>query len=91
MIKQRTFQEKMLWFRLKMEEMRISWEHGCETIRVSRGNVLMSCYEQMKAINFHKEVKIKFDDESVEDAGGLLREWIHLTMKELFSLELGLF
>ena len=39
----------------------------------------------------YEEFKIKFDDESVEDAGGLLREWIHLTMKELFSLELGLF
>ena len=46
----------------------------------------MSCYEEMKKVNFHKEVKIKFLDESVEDAGGLLREWMHLTIKELFSL-----
>ena len=41
----------------------------------------MSCHDQMKKTNFHKEVKIKFDDEFVEDAGGLLREWIHLALK----------
>lgn len=51
----------------------------------------MSCYEQLKKINFHKEVKIKFEDEQVEDAGGLLREYLHLVMKELFSYELGFF
>jgi hypothetical protein len=32
-------------------------------------------------MNLKKEIKVKFDDEVVDDAGGLLREWMHLAMK----------
>jgi len=30
-------------------------------------------------------VKIQFDDEIVEDAGGVLREWMHLCIKQIFN------
>ena len=36
-------------------------------------------------INLRKELKIVFSDEVVEDAGGLLREWMHITIKEIFA------
>lgn len=35
----------------------------------------------IEKLNLYKEIKIQFDDEEVEDAGGLLREWMHLTIK----------
>lgn len=39
----------------------------------------------------HKEVKIQFLGEKVNDAGGLLRQWIHMVIKELFDFNTGLF
>ena len=32
-------------------------------------------------LNMHKEVKIQFINDKVNDAGGLLREWIHMVIK----------
>lgn len=87
----RTFQEKMLWFRLNMEDLRVSWEKGCEVLHVDRANIVMSSKTGLSKVNLRKELKIKFDDEVVDDAGGLLREWMHLTMKAIFSHETGLF
>lgn len=45
----------------------------------------------IEKLNLYKEMKIQFDDEEVEDAGGLLREWMHLTIKEIFSADIGIF
>lgn len=39
----------------------------------------------------HKEVKIEFIGEKVNDAGGLLREWIHMVIKEVFDESTGIF
>jgi len=39
----------------------------------------------------HKEVKIEFIGDKVNDAGGLLREWIHMVIKEIFDQETGIF
>lgn len=32
-------------------------------------------------MNLRKEVKVQFTDETVDDAGGLLREYMHLALK----------
>jgi E3 ubiquitin-protein ligase HUWE1 len=42
-------------------------------------------------VNWHKEVKIIIEEEKVLDAGGLLREWINLIMKEILHPESGMF
>lgn len=39
----------------------------------------------------HKEVKVDFIGEKVNDAGGLLREWIHMAIKEIFDYNTGIF
>lgn len=45
---------------------------------------------EFKAKLFKKEVKIVFEEEQrVNDAGGLLREFVHLMCLELFSAERG--
>ena len=36
-------------------------------------------------------MKIIFDDEEVEDAGGVIREWMNLVNKEIFHPKTGVF
>lgn len=51
----------------------------------------MSSNAQFDKIDFHKEVKINFnDDGEAMDAGGLLREWMNLCIQEVFSKDLGI-
>jgi hypothetical protein len=91
-IKGRSFQEKLKWFRVNLEKKRISWTEGkSEYLEVDRENILMSSNSQFERLNLYKEVKIVFRDEKeTSDAGGLLRQWMSLCIKEVFSPELGL-
>ena len=82
-VKGACFQEKLTWMRMQVEGLRVPWEEGCEWLQVDRHNVLMSTQDALIAANLRKEVKIRFDEEEVDDAGGLLREWLHLCIKEL--------
>jgi hypothetical protein len=45
----------------------------------------MTSLAAIAKVNMHKEVKIDFVKEKVNDAGGLLREWMHLAIKEIFD------
>lgn len=47
--------------------------------------MVLSSLSQLQALNFYKELKIEFIGDKVNDAGGLLREWMHLVVKELFE------
>lgn len=58
---------------------------------MDRWNILFSSLQGLKNLNLYKELKIEFTDEKVDDAGGLLREWMHLCVKEIFSKEAGIF
>lgn len=51
----------------------------------------MSTLGSISGINWHKEVKIIIENEKVLDAGGLLREWTNLIMKEIVHPESGMF
>lgn len=53
-IRHRTFQEKMLWFRLNMEDMRISWQQGCENLKVDRGSIIYSSLNGLEHANLRK-------------------------------------
>ncbi len=50
----------------------------------------MSSLVEYQKVNMHKEVKIEFIGDKVNDAGGLLREWIHMVVKEIFDQETGI-
>lgn len=80
-MKNRSFQEKLYWFRLNIERLRIPFENGAEFIHVDRSNILMSSKQSLEKVDLRKEVKIVFNDEKVEDAGGLMREYMHLALK----------
>jgi hypothetical protein len=45
----------------------------------------------MNSVNLHKEIKVEFVGDKVNDAGGLLREWMTLISKEIFNPNTGLF
>lgn len=59
-------------------------------MKVEKENVLMTSIYAANKVNMHKEVKIQFADDKVNDAGGLMREWMHMIIKEMFS-ETGIF
>lgn len=72
-VRGKDFQTKLCWFRANLEDLRVSWHDGCDILKVDRLNLLMSSKVAVQKMNLHREIKIQFDDEEVEDAGGLLR------------------
>ena len=86
-----SFQEKSTWFRHHLERFRVSWMNGADFMRIEKNNVLMSSLIESKKVNMFKEVKIEFAGDKVNDAGGLLREWMHLVIKEMFDEFTGIF
>lgn len=60
-------------------------------MKLQRSNILMTSLVEYKKVNMHKEVKIQFIGEKVNDAGGLLRQWIHMVIKEVFDDSTGIF
>ena len=60
-------------------------------MRIEKNNVLMCSLIQSKKVNMYKEVKIEFAGDKVNDAGGLLREWMHLVIHEMFDESTGIF
>jgi hypothetical protein len=90
-IKKLSFQEKSAWFRYHLERFRIHWMSGADYMRIEKNNVLMSSLIQSKKVNMYKEVKIEFVGDKVNDAGGLLREWMHMVIKEMFDEFTGMF
>jgi E3 ubiquitin-protein ligase HUWE1 len=59
--------------------------NGADFMKIEKNNVLMSSLIQSKKVNMYKEVKIEFVGDKVNDAGGLLREWMHMVIKEMFD------
>lgn len=67
------FQEKEVWLRRKLEELRIPWTAGADFMRIDKTNILMGSLVESQKVDMHKEIKIEFLGEKVNDAGGLLR------------------
>lgn len=60
-------------------------------MRIDKNNVLMCSLIESKKVNMYKEVKIEFAGDKVNDAGGLLREWMHMVIDEMFDEATGIF
>lgn len=90
--KELSFEDKKKWLKLQMDKIRIPWVCGADYLTISHKTVLESALKNMRKVHLHKEVKIVFDEEkNVNDAGGLLREFVHLILTETFSSEKELF
>lgn len=82
-MKTRTFQEKLLWFRLNVEKIRVPWHQGANELVIDRSNLIRSSINSLnnRKMNFRMEMKIVFQGEEVMDAGGVEREWMHMVLK----------
>ncbi|CAK77805.1 unnamed protein product (macronuclear) [Paramecium tetraurelia] len=85
------FGQKQVWFRAKLEKLRIPWQNGCTILSVSQNHLLETSIEsimKLKSRLLHGELKIKFqEDQKVQDAGGLLREWSTSILQQLVEME----
>jgi hypothetical protein len=72
-----------------LEKIKIDWRVAHCKIELNRENVLQESIEKIKNIDLLKEVKINFSGEVSHDAGGIIREWFYILIKELQSSNLG--
>ena len=86
-----SFDAKLQWFRFNLEKLRIPWENGADVLYVHKDNILLTTLSKIFYCNMHKELKIQFEGEKVNDAGGLLRDWMFLRMKEIVMPDSGMF
>lgn len=90
--KELNFEDKLKWFSLQTAKFKIPWTYGADNLEISEKNLVDSTIKNIKKVNLHKEVKIVFEEErKINDAGGLLREFVNLYSKEVFKAEKGLF
>ena len=81
-------EQKKKWLENKLEKMRIPARNENMQLVISREHVLRDSLAQFATVdNFelHKEVKIHFIDEVGQDAGGVIREWLHQLMLQIFD------
>lgn len=87
----KTFESKVKEIRSYINNHKISWEYGCDTLKINRENALRESMDKIDTVNLLKEVKIDFMGEVSYDAGGILREWFMVLIQELESKEMNLF
>lgn len=83
------FEGKTLWFYNQIEKLRISWMNGSDQLILRKDFILEDTTKKIQGLDLHRELKISFQDDKVLDAGGLMREWVCLIMKQF--VEAGLF
>ena len=86
-----TFEEKVDYLRYDISKKKVDFTEGCETLYISRENVLENSIVQLEILNLFKEIKIIFTGEESNDAGGLIREWLTILFKEILDPKTGLF
>jgi len=90
--KELEFEDKKKWFKFQNDKIRIPWVIGADHLNLSHKNIVETALKNMKKMHLHKEVKIVFEEErNVNDAGGLLREFVYLLCQETFKEEANLF
>ena len=85
------FEQKVTNLRKYIDSHKVSWTEGCDTLSISRDNVLKESMEKINFVDLLKELKIDFKGEVSYDAGGIIREWFMVIINELESNELGVF
>jgi hypothetical protein len=84
------FTEKLQNLKQNLEKIKIDWRVAHCKIELNRENALQESMEKIKTIDLLKEVKINFAGEVSHDAGGIIREWFYILIKELQSAKLGI-
>lgn len=87
-------EEKLEWIREQFNSIRIHWSEDHKKIVVSRESILedsLKAIQNLSDFEMRCEFQIQFKGENAMDAGGLMKEWVNLLIKSLFSEEMGLF
>ena len=70
----------------KLESVKINWQKGSEKLLIRKDYVLEDSIKNFDKINLLKELKIEFvNEEKINDAGGLLREWVHIITQKIIN------
>ena len=85
------FSEKIKNLRKNLDKMKVDWRVAHCNMELTRENVLEQTFEKIKKIDLFKELKINFAGEVSYDAGGIIREWFYVLIKELQTPKLGIF
>ena len=86
-----TFEQKIEELKKAINSVKIPWEDGFCQLDLNRNNLLIESMNQIKKVDFHKELKINFIGEVSYDAGGIMREWFTTIFQTLESEKLKLF
>ncbi|KAK8836346.1 hypothetical protein M9Y10_039688 [Tritrichomonas musculus] len=84
--------KRLALFRKKMKN-KIN-EDIQQVIRVNRSNILENSFDAFNSLSRHEwlyKIKVRFENESGVDMGGLTKEWFTLVTKELFNPNFALF
>lgn len=83
------FSEKISNLRKNLEKLKVDWRDAHCKLELDREKALKQSIEKIKTIDLYKELKINFTGEVSYDAGGIIREWFYILIKELQSEKLS--
>ena len=89
-----TIEGKFAWIREQFASIRVHWSEEHRKIHISRNEILYDSIREIQNLGdkeMRTELQIQFIGEIGMDAGGVLKEWINILIKELFSQEMQLF
>ena len=86
---EKNFEEKIRSLRNHLEFMKVDWREAHCNMELGREEVLKESMMKFKKIDPYKELKINFQGEVSYDAGGIIREWFTVIVKELQSSQLS--
>lgn len=84
-----SFDSILFNLKTKIQYIKKDWRNGSCNINVNRYNLISDSLSQLKSVDIFKELKINFLGEISQDAGGIIREWLNILVKELESDKLS--
>jgi hypothetical protein len=87
--REKTFEQKLQRLRSNLECMKIDWREAHCNMELNREKILEESIQNFPKLDPYKELKINFKGEVSYDAGGIIREWFTVLVKELESSKLS--
>ena len=60
-IKEKDFEEKVVWFRNRLSKRKVSWTEGSDYILIDKDRIIDTTLQFLDAYDFLKEIKIQFE------------------------------
>lgn len=79
------FEDKLKKLRNNLVIRKVDWREAYCVIEINRENATEESLKEFDTIDPYKELQIKFKGEVSYDAGGIIREWFTVLIKDLES------